>query len=258
MGGQRVWTLVRPAYWHAVRRMSGDAGVEIQLSDGHGYRLDPELFAWRLEQYEPALVQVLLEAIQQNFVVYDIGSHVGLMALMAARRLRPGRGRVYAFEPSPDNFSRLQRHVRINQFDDRVTAVQTLVGDRDDDHVSFAYRPGQFTANSMAYELEGSRRITVPMTTIDAFMQKTSAAPADVVKIDVEGYEHAVVKGMRALLDTTRPVVLCAIHPEPLSLLGSSPSAVIGEMAQSGYRAYDLSGAEVHTAGFEDIVFRAA
>jgi FkbM family methyltransferase len=258
VGGQGIWNLIRPSYWYVVGRLAGDAGLEMRLSDGNRYRLDATLFAWQVDHYEQALIDVLLAAVQEQSIVYDIGSHVGLIALMAAGKVRGGRGHVYAFEPSPDNFALLQRHIRINRCADRVTPVQTLVGDRCAAAVPFAYRAGQFTANSLAYEVEGSLHTTLPMTTIDGFVQATAAPPADVVKIDVEGYEHAVVKGMRSLLDSARPLVICAIHPEPLTRLGTSPDAVINEMAESGYRAYDLSGAEIRTAGFEEIVFRPA
>jgi FkbM family methyltransferase len=256
VGGDAIWSALRPAYWAVVTRLSGDAGVSMRLADGHDYRLDPPLYAWRPERYEPEVVAALVATVNERSVVYDIGAHVGLVTLVAARRVCPGWGRVYAFEPSPDNFALLERHVRINRYNDRVSAFHCLVGERTAGSVRFACRPGQFTANSLAYDVPGGEAVHVPMTSIDDMVRSGSLPPADVIKIDVEGYERSVLQGARGLLRERAPVVICAMHPAPLAQLGTSADAIIAEMAGLGYRAFDLRRHEITTAGFEEVVFR--
>jgi FkbM family methyltransferase len=256
VGGDSFWGVVRPAYWATIGRLSGDAGVRMSLSDGCAYRLDPELYAWQPHRYEPDVVAAILAVIRPQSVVYDIGAHVGLMTLMSARRVTPGVGRIYAFEPSPDNFALLERHIRVNGYSDRVSALHTLVGERSAAAVSFSCRPGQFTANSLAYNVAGGYTLNAPMASIDDMVRGGSLPPADVMKIDVEGYEHSVLRGARILLRDHAPYVICAMHPEPLAQLGTSADAIIAQMASWGYQASDLHHRAIATAGFEEVVFR--
>jgi len=256
VGGDAIWSALRPAYWGIVTRLSGDSGVSMRLSDGHHYRLDPTLYARRPERYEPDVVAALVATVSERSVVYDVGAHVGLVTLIAARRISPGLGRVYAFEPSPDNFASLERHIRINRYNDRVSAFHCLVGERTAATVRFSCRPGQFTANSLGYDVPGGQTIPAAMTSIDDMVRSGSLPAADVIKIDVEGYERAVLQGARALLRERSPMVICAMHPTTLAQLGTSPCAIIAEMAAWGYRAFDLQNREIEAAGFEEVVFR--
>jgi len=256
VGGDAWWAVLRPVYWTVVARVSGDAGVSMRLSDGHDYRLDPPLYASRPERYKPDVVGAIIDKVHEGSVVYDIGAHVGFVTLIAARRVSPGSGRVYAFEPSPEKFALLERHVRINRYNDRVSAFHCLVGERTTAAVPFACRPGQFTTHTPFDDVPPGQTVHVPMTSIDDMVRSKSLRPADVIKIDVEGYEQSVLRGARGLLRDRAPVVICAVHRGPLARLGVSPDAVIAEMAGYGYRAFDLHQREIGTAGFEEVVFR--
>jgi len=228
----------------------------MRLSDGHDYRLDPPLYASRPERYEPAVVAAIIDKVHEGSVVYDIGAHVGLVTLIAARRVSPGSGRVYAFEPSPEKFALLERHVRINRYNDRVSAFHCLVGERTTAAVPFACRPSQFSTSVPVDDIPPGQTVQIPMTSIDDMVRGKSLRPADVIKIDVEGYEQSVLRGARGLLRERAPIVICAVRRGPLARLGASPDVIIGEMAGYGYRAFDLQQREIGTAGFEEVVFR--
>ncbi len=225
------------------------------LSDGHSYRLDAALFAWQPQGYETAVVRRLLDALRSDSVFWDVGAHVGLMTLMASRKLAGGSGRVYAIEPSPTNAGRLRWHVEANGVADRVTIIEALVGDSGAESVPFVYRPGECTANSLAYQIEGGRSVDVPMVTVDSLVTERGLLVPDVIKIDVEGYEHHVLRGARHVLAQGSPLVICAMHPEPLAQLGGSVDAVLREMHDLGFEAFDLDGRPLRAAGFEEVVF---
>jgi len=253
MGGERAWRAIRPIYWKAVSAAVGATGVSMRFPDGDFYRIDPQFFAWQLDQYEPDVVRALTQTLTEESVVFDVGAHVGFMTLMAARRVTCGS--VYAFEPSPGNFEMLERHVRINGCSSRVVASNVLVGDHVTSSVPFVHRRGQFTANSLAYAIEGGDTTATAMVTIDHLVARGEARPPTVVKIDVEGFEAAVLRGASDTLRRFRPLVICAMHPEPLALLGESAAAVVRFMADHGYSASDLRGRAATDPGFEEIVF---
>ncbi len=238
-----------------VAQVTHRTGVRMRLSDGRWYKLDARLFAWQPQRYEPEVVRVLLGALKPHGIFVDVGAHVGLMTLVACRQLTEG-GHVYAIEPSPPNVARLRRHLELNGWEDRVTVVPALAGDRSVSSVRFVYRAGECTANSLAFAIERGRSAHLPMVTVDQLIGAQGVRAPDVIKIDVEGYEHHVLTGARQTLTSGSPTVICAIHPEPLALLGTSPAAVLAEMRARGYDPYDLAGRKVETAGFEEVVFR--
>jgi FkbM family methyltransferase len=255
VGADWAMKYLRPVYWGLLTAVTSRRGASLRLTDGNEYRLSPRFFAWHVDSYEPGTVKALLGAIVPGSVVYDIGAHVGFISLMAGRKLAANGGRVLALEPSPANFSLLQWHVRINDMADRVTVKRTLVGDGTRDAVPFVVRPGEFTANSLAYEIEGGEAVPTPMTTVDALVQSGEIAPPTHMKIDVEGYEAAVLRGATATLQRHRPWVICAMHPEPLAALGESAAAIVRFMKTFGYSATTLDGRPTDDPGFEEIVF---
>jgi FkbM family methyltransferase len=255
VGGERVWDIVRPLYWRTVSALAGDRGMFLALPDGHSYRIDPQFYAWHVDQYEPAVVRELTRTLGPSSIVYDVGAHVGLMTVIAARRVEAGC--VYAFEPSPPNCRLLERHVRINGFADRVRVSRVLVGDEELDAVPFVHRPGQFTANSLAYSVDGGETTPTRMITIDRVIARSESRPPTHLKIDVEGYEGAVLRGARETLRRYHPLVICALHPEPLALLGETTADIVRFMDELGYSAFHLDGKPAAAPGFEEIVFRA-
>lgn len=255
VGGALVWRALRPAYWSVASRVTRRTGVSMRLADGENYRLDARLFAWQPHTYEPEVVGAILDALPAGGMFMDVGAHVGLFTLIACRRLG-GSGRVLAIEPSPQNADLLRRHVTLNACESQVTVVEALVGDQVSGSVRFVCQPGECTANSLAYEIPGGRSTVVPMTTVDAIVAGPGGRLPDVIKIDVEGYEHHVLCGARKTLESGRPTVVCALHPDPLQRLGTSAARLIGDMREWGYAAFDLAGRPVERAGFVEVVFR--
>ena len=65
--------------------------------------------------WEPFETELFEQALAPGMVVFCLGAHIGYYALLAARRVGP-RGRVYAFEPSPENFRLLVKNVEANGY----------------------------------------------------------------------------------------------------------------------------------------------
>jgi len=227
-------------------------GIAVRLAGDVPVRLHPRLLGMRPELYESALSTVLDRHACNGSVVVDVGAHVGLHALRLAQCVGP-RGRVIAVEASPANLRLLRTHLGWNACD-QVDVVAAVIGDREDD-VEFTYRtdptdPGGF-ANSLAYDI-GGEHAKVCMTTIDKVC--AGLAPA-LIKIDIEGAELLALRGARETLDRAAPVMIVAIHPEPMRQLGTTPSELMALMQASGYSGSHLDGRKAVNPGFEEIVF---
>lgn len=121
----------------------------------------------------------------------DVGANVGAFTILAAGVVG---ARTVSFEPSPETFEMLSRNVRLNGLQDRVRAVNAVVG-RTAGTAQFS--AGLGTENHVAAATGEKNSITVPVTTLD---DEFAATPAVLLKVDVEGFETEVFGGAEATL----------------------------------------------------------
>jgi len=164
--------------------------------------LAAEKFYW-LGTHEDRIQRHLQSVITKDDVVYDIGAHVGFFTLLCARLAR----HVVALEPLPENAGRLRENIAANALTN-VTVRAAAAGARD----------GAALMTEGATSLEGrvashdfaSGRY-VPGVTIDALVRE-GCPPPSLMKIDVEGWEAAVIRGGRATIAAERPRLVVEVH----------------------------------------------
>lgn len=83
--------------------------------------------------------------------------------------------------------------------------------------------------------------VTVPVQSLDGLCAELDLRP-DLIKIDVEGYELAVLAGAREILGRDRPALFLELHPQWLRELGSSAAEVVRLVEALGYRFHRLDG----------------
>jgi FkbM family methyltransferase len=166
-------------------------------------------------------------------VVIDVGANVGYMALIAAREVGP-TGRVVAIEPSQRSFSLLQVNAARN-FPDRIVAVHAACDETDGTATLFVSEYSD-EYNSLRPEsvLDRGHEEVVPARSLCSLSRELGVT-ADVVKIDVEGAEWRVLKGL--LVDgAPRPRTLMVEAYEGNTRgFGYLPSAMCGWLRDRGY-----------------------
>ena len=160
------------------------------------------------EAYEPHLIDTITKLLQPGDICIDAGAHTGeFTATMAATA-----GHVHAFEILPANVEILRDLFSTNPF---VTINRTALSD---EIGIFDLYQGQssFEANILGYDMRGNNHLnrigSIETTTIDAYMADQTRL--NLVKMDVEGAEHLVLKGMANTLRTLRPFVVIEFHDE--------------------------------------------
>lgn len=133
--------------------------------------------------------------------VLDVGANAGYTACVFARAISPGF-RVYAFEPEERNFARLERVIASHELRGRVVAVRTAAGD-DDGSVALRRNPAH-PGDHHIVSAAAPGDVRVPIVRLDTYVEANSVAPVKFVKIDVQGQELAVSRGMSALVDRHR------------------------------------------------------
>jgi FkbM family methyltransferase len=181
---------------------------------------------------------------RQNFtgkVVYDVGAFHGLLTLHFARAAR----HVFAFEPVARHRAIIERNVRLNRFQDRVTLVPYAAGD----HASTEkilidpLLPGTATASPrIQRHVRGGEYFAIEVRPVDDL----SLPAPDFIKIDVEGMELDALRGMQRTLREHGPELYIEIH-------GATPEDARDNLAQIsallrgfGYRIDPLPDGHLH------------
>jgi FkbM family methyltransferase len=153
------------------------------------------LLGW---QMEASILPVFRNFLHAKSVVLDVGANFGLYTATSATVVRD-HGRLYSFEANPHTFELLKRTLYANRLLHlpNVTAVNALIGDSAG-RGTLHYLPeflGGATMTDVGQWGAATRSIELDMITIDDFLPRDLAV--DLVKIDVEGHEPLVVRGMK-------------------------------------------------------------
>lgn len=154
-----------------------------------------------------------------DFDYFDIGANYGLTTIpQAIFYKRCGRNnRIYAFEPG-QVFPLLQASVRLNGVDDMTYCIRAAASDQSG-QVEFHLTPSQSPASSLlsaAVKRPGvvqSRPISVTACRLDEFVTQTRYTRGMIVKIDAEGADFRVLRGMRHIRDTRLAVIQIEFYP---------------------------------------------
>ncbi len=232
---QWLWARIQPL-WDKVLSKS-ENGMPCRIN-GESCHLIYE-YAARFDksgQYEPLISAALMDEIHEGDVVFDIGAHIGIISLLAARKAR----HVVAFEPSPETAQILRRHVAMNGAP--IAVEQSVVSDSVGSVEFYSHGPSMGASLNIdnaeqAARLEGGDQhisvVKMPSVTLDAFCRARELWP-DVIKIDVEGAECKVLRGAHAVLQRG-VTILCEVHPQELARMGDSETAVRQLIADFGY-----------------------
>jgi FkbM family methyltransferase len=197
---------------------------------------------YRYGQWDPdiGLVGRLLDR-GDSFV--DGGAHVGLFTLVAAARVG-SEGRVLCFEPTSATRDRLARNVELNGFHN-VEIVPAALSSAEG---SAAFRVFDVFGSGLNHlgpvDAEGGRLETVAVTTLDTALAQRGYERVSLVKLDLEGAEHAALLGAQRTLAELRPDLLMEIEPTHLARMGASPEAIESLLTQHGYSFFRI-GADV-------------
>ncbi len=175
------------------------------------------------DNYEKALIDGFLNFISNNPKSYiiDVGASYGAYTLKAANIGQYGLvKKIFSFEPDETVFQSLEKSINVNKFENIIELNKFIVGDYDGEaNLLLSHRAS--TSNQTFFSRQNTTSskssISLPCTTLDSFLSKklNSSNENFIIKIDVEGSELRVLKGMKNILNFSKGYALfCEYYPQ--------------------------------------------
>ncbi len=231
---ERLHEVLKPGDRYAVVRMDKGFVMKLDLADPE--QLKVYFYGHYHERYEADLVTRLLE---DDEIFWDIGANVGYFALVATAALNH-RGRIIAFEPGKNAYARLQENLALNPYEN-IQTFPVAVTDREGEAVlHLAGDIADSSANLFQAAQAQAGQEVCRTVGLDDFLRQENLAPPDLIKLDAEGAELAVLQGAKGLLDHSPPLWLMEMEEKNLAAAGASKAAVVDFLGAYGYQAAHL------------------
>ena len=188
--------------------------------------------------YEKSETAFLKRTFFPGMVFLDIGANVGYYTALAGHAAG-NTGRVLALEPDPESYRYLTQTIQVNQFSN-ATPFQMAASDQVGSaqlHISDSNRgDNRLYANELASDV-----VTVNTTTIDLLLLQNGITSVDVIKMDVQGAEGRVLRGMKDTLAQSKPVTLLTeFWPDGLRRAGTEPQEFLHTLEKLGFHIHEL------------------
>jgi FkbM family methyltransferase len=168
--------------------------------------------------------------LKRGHVFIDVGAHMGLYTLWAAKIVGED-GLVVAIEPHPINCCMLLHNVQINGLKNVIVVNAAAWSDTTECKMWLAPESGGHSVT----EHVSSTYIVVRARALDDILREFNIAHVDFIKIDVEGAEVHVLKGMTRTLQKNKPKLILESRLRNLNKVKSI-------LSEAGYSVVEIPG----------------
>lgn len=238
-----------------VRRNGGSIrydGIALHFPVGVGHDYLSNISWLGVDGFEAPTWRTMRAYIETTGTFIDIGANIGFYSVLA-KKINPSVD-IFAFEPSPRIYEQCLAFHRAN--DIQVMGLcQVALGDREGEAILFEPEDDHDFGNSSANTLvadswqarKSHRKRAVSVTQLDAFMRDRTLKVPITIKIDVEDFEAAVLRGAARTVAQYRPTIICEILHRPHG--NRETVSIIEEL---GYTAYAITAAGCFRFGTGD------
>ncbi|WP_405849185.1 FkbM family methyltransferase [Streptomyces niveus] len=192
--------------------------------------------------WEPHMTRWLQKRLRPGDTFIDVGANIGYYSVLASQLVGDG-GRVVAIEASPVFHQKLQQQVRLNNCGN-VRALNGAVSDERKMLTFVLASSANMGANSIVpYDGPAESSFEIEALPLPEILTAAEIASVRVIKIDVEGAEGPVVRGLAPMLDKLRPdaEITVEVTPDRMTQLGDSAEELLATMRDHGFHVYRLA-----------------
>ena len=206
--------------------------------------------------YEKLEAKIMEEKIKVGNITVDVGANIGLHTLNMAR-IVGNTGRVFAFEPDPSNFEILRKNVKINNYQNIILEQKACADKYGRTTLYQSDHPGMHRVFPQTKQAKG--QVQVELTSLDKyFIDSNLADKINFIKIDVEGLEFSVLKGMKNILKNNKKIKILFENMQINTIqAGFTPIKVLNYLTSYDFKLFCLDDSTkklLHVSNNEEIL----
>lgn len=182
-------------------------------------------------------MSTILNLVNKDDVVLDIGSHIGIYALPTAKRVEY----VYCFEPDPYNFSKLEENKYLNKITN-ITLENIAIAEEAGERTFF--QGDKNTGKSSFSDIKAKEETTIRTTTLDDYILGKDVDSIKLIRMDIQGAELSALRGAGKTLEMTNSLLI-EMHPRQMKALNQNPQDVFKILSNKGFECENLAGKEI-------------
>lgn len=211
--GTKIWW-----YYKNVRLKKRNLDLN-KIVDVNGYKLKliPEDAGISTElalfkTHEPLNTKLLKDSLREGMICLDVGANIGYYTLLESKIVGEN-GKVIAIEPSPINFPVLEKNLEMANAKN-VDSFCLAGGDKNGMLKFFLDKQSNLSRILGENEIvkKTDSIVDVPVKRLDFFIDELNLKKIDFLRMDVEGYEYYIYKGMRNSLKKFKPMIQMEFH----------------------------------------------
>ncbi len=189
--------------------------------------------------YEKFETELVKQKIKKGDIVLDVGANIGYYTLIFAK-LVGDTGKVFAFEPDPTNFQILKKNIALNGYKN-VELIQKALSDKNQ-KVTLILNKQNTAGNYLSSKHQTSKNsIQIDAITTDDYF-KNFKQKIDFIKIDVEGAETMVLKGMSNSLSNNKNLKLMVeYNSDAIMNMGLEPKSYLELLVKNDFSIFDIN-----------------
>jgi len=180
---------------------------------------------------------IVRRILKKGYVVTDVGAFIGGYTFFFSE-LVGSEGKVYAFEPVPYLFNILKFHCSLFNFDNIVIENKAVA--EHEGCSKLILNEENIQDNRLVYKENAKKYFLVNTISLDKYFEKYSILP-DIIKIDVQGAEFKVFRGMLNLIKRKDNLtIICEFWPEGIRESGDDPLKFLNFVSELGFKIFEI------------------
>jgi len=197
--------------------------------------------------YEIATVEFMRKTLQPGDTFIDVGANVGYLTAVGMSIVGK-KGEVHSFEPIKEYFNYITK-IKESNNEYKLYVNNIALGSKSGFETIDFSKPPHFGGSSIVKGLIRNanrsirtEKVKIKVKRLDEYIKDNKLKSVSLIKIDVEGYEYSVLKGLQGYFETTsfRPVIICEITPSAYKLLEININKLLEYMQMYGYKPYNI------------------
>lgn len=234
-------------YFSISRFLNGNAikeinGVKYEFNFNNNSRFIKQMY---FSIYEPELIGIMKKYLNKGNIFLDIGANIGFISSIGAGLVGKS-GQVHSFEPVPEYAANLKKVKELNP--EYTFFVNNCACSDEDGFSKIDVSTSNIGWNTMVPNFMGKEdvkeKINVPVCRLDDYICKNNLRNITFIKIDTEGFEFKILKGLQNYFENTkaaeRPPIYCEVAPGAYPLLRLSLKSLRDYMQEYSYYAVDI------------------